>query len=36
MAELIVEGRAKTVDIAPLSLERFARGEMVVEPLTFT
>jgi hypothetical protein len=36
MAELIADGRASTVDIAPLSIERFARGETVVEPLTFT
>ena len=36
MAELILDGRATTVDIAPLGLERFARGEAVVEPLTFT
>ena len=36
MAELIVDGRATTVDIAPLGLERFARGELAVEPLTFT
>jgi glycine/D-amino acid oxidase-like deaminating enzyme len=36
MAELITDGRATTVDIAPLSLERFARGEVTVEPLTFT
>ena len=35
MAELIQDGRATTVDIAPLGLERFARGEMAVEPLTF-
>ncbi len=36
MAELIADGRASTVDIAPLSLERFARGDLAVEPLTFT
>jgi len=36
MAELILDGRATTVDITPLGLERFARGEAVVEPLTFT
>ena len=35
MAELIVDGRATTVDIGPLALERFARGEAVVESLTF-
>jgi sarcosine oxidase subunit beta len=36
MAELIADGRASTVDIAPLGLERFARGETNLEPLTFT
>jgi sarcosine oxidase subunit beta len=36
MAELIADGRATTVDIAPLALERFARGETHLEPLTFT
>jgi sarcosine oxidase subunit beta len=36
MAELIVDGRATTVDIAPLALDRFARGEVTLEPLTFT
>jgi len=35
MAELIADGRASTLDISPLSLERFARGETIVEPLTF-
>ncbi len=35
MAELITEGRASTVDIAPLGLERFARGDTPIEPLTF-
>ena len=36
MAELIAAGRATTIDIAPLTLDRFARGEITVEPLTFT
>ena len=36
MAELIADGRASTVDIAPLALDRFARGEINIEPLTFT
>jgi sarcosine oxidase subunit beta len=35
MAELISSGRAKTMDIRPLDLARFARGETQVEPLTF-
>ncbi len=36
MAELVADGRASTLDIAPLSIERFARGESHLEPLTFT
>ncbi len=36
MAELILDGRATTVDAAPLALDRFARGETSLEPLTFT
>jgi sarcosine oxidase subunit beta len=36
MAELVADGRASTVDIAPLELARFARGELTMEPLTFT
>jgi sarcosine oxidase subunit beta len=36
MAELVVDGRASTLDTAPLSIERFARGEATVESLTFT
>jgi sarcosine oxidase subunit beta len=36
MAELIADGRATTVDATPLSLERFAHGEISVETLTFT
>jgi len=36
MAELIADGRAHTVDIASLALDRFARGELNLEPLTFT
>ena len=35
MAELIVYGRAIAVDIAPLSLERFKRGQTPVEVMTF-
>ena len=31
LAELIVDGAATTVDIAPLALERFARGDVVRE-----
>ncbi|HEX6210976.1 MAG TPA: FAD-binding oxidoreductase [Methylomirabilota bacterium] len=36
MAELITDGRATTLDAAPLALDRFARGETTLEPLTFT
>ena len=35
MAELIVDGQARTVDIASMSIERFARGDTPVEVLTF-
>jgi sarcosine oxidase, subunit beta len=35
MAELISSGRARTMDIGPLDLARFARGDTQVEPLTF-
>jgi sarcosine oxidase subunit beta len=31
LAELIVEGRARTVDISSLALERFSRGPLVAE-----
>jgi hypothetical protein len=31
LAEMIVEGAARTVDVSALSLERFARGELVTE-----
>jgi sarcosine oxidase subunit beta len=36
MAEVILDGRATTVDASTLSLDRFARGELALEPLTFT
>jgi sarcosine oxidase, subunit beta len=35
MAEILVHGRAVTMDASPLDLARFARGETHVEPLTF-
>jgi sarcosine oxidase subunit beta len=35
MAEMLVHGRAVTMDAAALDLARFARGETHVEPLTF-
>ncbi len=31
IAEIVTEGEARTVDISSLSLDRFARGELVVE-----
>jgi sarcosine oxidase subunit beta len=31
LAELIVEGRARTVDVSSLGLERFERGDVVAE-----
>jgi sarcosine oxidase subunit beta len=34
IAELITEGRAKTIDITSLSIERFKRGELIIEPMT--
>jgi glycine/D-amino acid oxidase-like deaminating enzyme len=35
MAEMLVHGRAVTMDAAALDIARFARGEAHVEPLTF-
>jgi sarcosine oxidase subunit beta len=35
MAELIADGRASTLDVGPLALDRFARGATAIEPLTF-
>jgi sarcosine oxidase subunit beta len=35
MAELVADGRAHTVDIAPLHIERFRRGHTPVEVMTF-
>jgi sarcosine oxidase subunit beta len=35
MAELVADGRARTVDIAPLDIDRFRRGEIPVEVMTF-
>ncbi|MEW6375055.1 MAG: FAD-binding oxidoreductase [Thermodesulfobacteriota bacterium] len=34
IAELIVEGKATTIDISPLSMERFKKGEWILEPMT--
>jgi sarcosine oxidase subunit beta len=35
MDELVADGRAHTVDIAPLDIERFKRGHTPVEVMTF-
>lgn len=35
MAELIAHGAARTLDISPLAFDRFARGALTLEPLTF-
>jgi hypothetical protein len=29
-----VDGAATTIDISPLSIERFEKGELILEPLT--
>ncbi|MCI0370116.1 MAG: FAD-binding oxidoreductase [candidate division NC10 bacterium] len=34
MAEVILTGRARSIDIAPLTIERFARGTLLEEPVT--
>ncbi|MGH7409076.1 MAG: NAD(P)/FAD-dependent oxidoreductase, partial [Candidatus Methylomirabilales bacterium] len=34
MAEVILTGRARTIDISPLTIERFARGALLEEPMT--
>jgi len=34
ISELIVNGRATTLDIATLSIERFEKGELLLEPMT--
>jgi len=34
IAELITEGKATTIDISPLSIERFEKGKLIVEPMT--
>ncbi len=34
IAELITGGKAKTIDINPLSIERFKKGELILEPMT--
>jgi sarcosine oxidase subunit beta len=34
IAELIAEGKATTIDISPLSIERFGKNELIMEPMT--
>ena len=34
IAELIAEGKATTIDISALSIERFEKGELILEPMT--
>jgi sarcosine oxidase subunit beta len=34
IAELIMEGKSRTIDIAPLSIERFKKGKLILEPMT--
>jgi len=34
ISELIVDGAAATIDISSLSVERFERGEVMLEPMT--
>jgi len=34
ISELIVDGKATTIDISPLSIERFGKGEFILEPMT--
>jgi len=34
ISELILDGKATTIDISSLSIERFERGELILEPMT--
>jgi sarcosine oxidase subunit beta len=34
ISELITDGEANTIDISPFSIERFEKGELMVEPMT--
>jgi hypothetical protein len=34
ISELIIDGKATTIDISSLSIERFKRGDLLVEPMT--
>jgi sarcosine oxidase subunit beta len=34
IAELMTDGRAQSIDVTPLSIERFKKGELILEPMT--
>ena len=34
ISELILDGRATTIDVSSLSIERFERGDLILEPMT--
>jgi sarcosine oxidase subunit beta len=34
ISELIIDGKATAIDISSLSIERFERGDLLVEPMT--
>jgi hypothetical protein len=34
ISELMVDGKARTIDISSLSIERFGKGEFILQPLT--
>jgi len=34
IAELILDGKANTIDISSLSIERFGKGDLILEPMT--
>jgi len=34
IAELILDGKANTIDISSLSIERFEKGDLILEPMT--
>jgi sarcosine oxidase subunit beta len=34
ISELIIDGKATTIDISSLSIERFEKGELILEPIT--
>jgi sarcosine oxidase subunit beta len=33
ISELIIDGKATTIDISPLSIERFEKGKLILEPM---